>query len=211
MNNVELLEDFREDAEKCLRCGLCQIVCPIFAEIRSEQSVARGKVQLIKELINDNVALTPRLKEIMSLCLNCGACNTNCPSDVKTDKLVLAARELITQTDGLPFMMGSLLHGFLPSASMQALAAKMAYFYQQFGIRKLVHDTELLRLISQDVNEKESLMPRFAPRTFRSILDKLPLKKGGKFRVVYFLSCMTNMVNPELGKSVIKVLEHNDC
>ena len=208
---TQSISDFHDESFKCIRCGLCQMVCPIYAELGAEPAVARGKVRLVKELIDGNITVSARLKEIMDLCLNCKACVTNCPPAVHTDKLVLAARAHIAEKDGLPFPVKAALHNFLPSNNMQGFAAQMAYFYQASGLQKLVRGSGILGAISADMAQQEGLMPNFAPQTFRSILSQRPQKKGGKIRVAYFLSCMTNMVNPALGKAVIDVLEHHGC
>ncbi|WP_371380960.1 (Fe-S)-binding protein [Sporomusa aerivorans] len=205
------IRDFQEESFKCIRCGLCQMVCPIYAELGAEPAVARGKVRLVKELIDGQVTVSSRLKEIMDLCLNCKACVANCPPMVQTDKLVLAARAHIAEQAGLPFPVKAALHNFLPSNGMQSFAAQMAYFYQSSGLQKLVRASGVLGTVSADMAKQEGLMPQFAPRTFRNILSQLPRKKGGKIRVAYFLSCMTNMVNPDLGKAVIDVLERHGC
>lgn len=208
---METLDQLRDETEKCIRCGLCQRVCPVYAVIGSEPFVARGKVRLIKEMINGNLELSSRFKEIMDLCLDCGACVANCPASVHTNHLVLNARAKVTSEKGLPLVMSGALHGFLPKNNVQALAVKMVYFYQHSGLQNILRSSGILRTFSKDLSKVEGLMPPFAPRTFRSILSDLPMKKGGKIRVAYFLSCMTNMVNPELGKAVIKTLEYHDC
>lgn len=205
------INEFREETFKCIRCGLCQTVCPIYAETGVEPSVARGKVRLIRELIDGNVTVTPRFKEIMGLCLNCGACVANCPPIVHTDKLVLAAREHIAAKDGLPLPVRGALQNFLPSNTMQGMAAKMGYLYRVTGLQKFLRSTGAIKAVSATMAQQESLMPEFAAQSFRSVLSGLPRKKDGKIRVAYFLSCMTNMVNPDLGRAVIDVLERHDC
>lgn len=211
MTVAQTIKEFREETFKCIRCGLCQVVCPIYAELGAEPSVARGKVRLVRELVEGNVDVSPRFKEIMGLCLNCKACVANCPPMVHTDKLVLAARAHIAETEGLPFPVRAALRDFLPSSGMQGFVAKMSYLYQASGMQNVVRGSGILKAISTDMAHQESLMPKFAPQSFRSILSGLPQKKGGKIRVAYFLSCMTNMVNPSLGKAVIDVLERHGC
>jgi glycolate oxidase iron-sulfur subunit len=205
------LKQLRDEAQRCLRCGLCQIVCPIYNVLGSEQTVARGKVRLARELADGNLKVTPRMKKIMSLCLNCKACFANCPSQVHTDKLVLAARAQITDENGLPFLLGAALKQFLPSNSLQGAATKSAYLYQHLGLQQALRSTGLLKAVAPELAQKEGIMPEFAPRTFRAELENMKLKKGGKVRVAYFLSCMTNMVYPELGKAVVAVLERHGC
>lgn len=208
---MKLNAKLSEETDKCIRCGLCQKFCPIYAELGSEPFVARGKVRLIKEILDGNLEISDRFKEIMDLCLDCGACAANCPATVKTNQLVLAAREKVTSEKGLPLIMNGALHGFLPNNNAQALATKMAYFYQHSGLQNVLRKSGLLKTLSKGLSQKEGVMPPFAPKTFRSMLSDLPLKKGGKIRVAYYLSCMTNMVSPDLGKAAIKVLEYHDC
>jgi glycolate oxidase iron-sulfur subunit len=208
---MKKLKDMREDAYKCLRCGLCQVVCPLYNVLGSEPAVARAKVRLARELADGNLKVTPRMKKIMSLCLNCKACVANCPSQVQTDKLVLAARAEVKEKDGLPFMLSAALKQFLPSNNLQGAAAKCSYLYQQLGLQKAMRASGLIKAVSPDLANMEAVMPQFAPRTFRAELESMNLKRGGKLKVAYYLSCMTNMVNTGLGKAVIDVLERHGC
>ena len=48
----------REVAESCRSCGTCRSVCPIFAEVVREDSVARGKVALIRAVLDGELDLT---------------------------------------------------------------------------------------------------------------------------------------------------------
>lgn len=208
---MKTLKEMREESEKCLRCGLCQVVCPIYNVLGSEPAVARAKVRLARELAGGNLKVTPRMKKIMSLCLNCKACVANCPSQVHTDKLVLAARAQIKDEDGLPFLLGAALKQFLPSNNLQGVAAKASYLYQNLGLQQAMRGCGLIKAVSADLANMEAVMPKFAPRTFRAELENMKLKRGGKIKVAYFLSCMTNMVNTDLGKAVVDVLERHGC
>ena len=174
---TQSINDFQEESFKCIRCGLCQMVCPIYAELGSEPAVARGKVRLVKELIDGNLTVSPRFKEIMDLCLNCKACVANCPPLVHTDKLVLAARAHIADTLGLPLPTKAALRGFLPSSAMQGFVAKMGYFYQASGMQGLLRQSGVIKAISTDMAKQESLMPVFASQSFRSQLSGMPQKK----------------------------------
>lgn len=208
---AQKLEDFRQEPYKCIRCGLCQIVCPIYAAMGTEPSVARGKVRLVQELLEGNITTSPRLAEIMSLCLDCGACLNNCPALVETGKLVKATRARIVRERGLPMPLKMALRTFLPSNAWQETIAKLSYLYQHLGMQNVLRHSGILRLLPGDVADKDALMPAFAPVTFRRLLPRIPRPAGGRIKVAYFISCLTNMVQPQVGESVIKVLARHDC
>jgi len=207
---TKTMDSHREDAFKCIRCGLCQTVCPVYAEIYSEPAVARGKVRLIRELIDGNLEVTPRLKEIMDLCLDCKACVANCPAMVPTSELIFAARAYITSKEGLPLPMKGVLQG-LSNNSLQEFGRMLMHFYQSSGVQKVIRGSGVVKAISEDLAHKESMMPIVASPGFRSIAPTLVGRKKGGMKVAYFVSCMTHLTGTELGKKVITVLEQHGC
>jgi glycolate oxidase iron-sulfur subunit len=76
------LETLQEIADKCVRCGLCQSVCPVFAELEKETAVARGKVSLIRKVFSGDAEYSEKLSTHLLQCLGCGACSENCPNGV---------------------------------------------------------------------------------------------------------------------------------
>ncbi len=92
----------RDIADKCRSCGNCRAVCPIFAEIGREDSVARGKVALIRAVLDGELGLTEIFDERIQLCLNCKACIDACPNDVRVDDLILSARSGLVEADDHP-------------------------------------------------------------------------------------------------------------
>jgi glycolate oxidase iron-sulfur subunit len=130
---------------------------------------------------------------------------------IKTDKVVLAVRAHATEKDGLPLPMNLVLRKLLPNPSLQALAVKMGHLYQSTGVQKLLRKSGAIKAVSEEMAAKEGFVPEFSGKTFREMLAGIPRKKKGKYKVAYFLSCVTNMINPDLGKAVIRVLEKHDC
>ena len=204
------MDSHREDAFKCMRCGLCQTVCPIYAQLYTESSVARGKVRLIRELIDGKVDVTPRLKEIMDLCLDCKACVANCPAMVPANELIFAARAHITSQEGLPLPMKGVLQG-LSNNSLQEFGRMLMHFYQSSGAQKILRSSGVVKAISDDLAHKESMIPTMASTGFRSIASSQASRKKGGMKVAYFVSCMTHLTGTELGKKVVTVLEQHGC
>ena len=92
----------KAEIAKCMQCGNCQAVCPIYKEEMAEWSVARGKINLARGLLEGRLSYTDRMEEIFNLCLTCQACVENCPCGVRPDKIILATRALLAREKGLP-------------------------------------------------------------------------------------------------------------
>jgi len=81
------------EIQKCMRCGFCRAVCPVFEEMKMESGVARGKVQIIKAVLEGELEATDRAVERMFQCTTCRNCFQDCPAGVEVDVLITRARE----------------------------------------------------------------------------------------------------------------------
>ncbi len=90
---MEFMEPQVEEVIRCMKCGSCRETCPVFLITQDESQVARGKIRLIKAVIDGQLELTDRFQEKIYNCLNCNACVITCPSGVEVDDLITAARE----------------------------------------------------------------------------------------------------------------------
>jgi len=83
--------------QKCVRCGTCRSVCPVFEELGWESCNTRGRIMVINRLMDGYKADGDVLKSLNS-CTTCGICAENCPAEVKPYLLVESARrELISR------------------------------------------------------------------------------------------------------------------
>ena len=127
------IRSLKEIAEKCVRCGLCQSVCPVFAELQKETAVARGKVSLIRKVLSEDAGYSERLSTHLLQCLGCGACTESCPNGVQADELILAARALMVESKGLSFPKWLILRKILNSVSLLPMLLKTGSLLQ--GLR----------------------------------------------------------------------------
>ncbi len=81
-----------EELDKCVKCGICQSICPTFQVDGHEGKTARGKIILLRGLLEENLLPTTTLADIFDDCLTCYACQTVCPAGVKTERLWTSAR-----------------------------------------------------------------------------------------------------------------------
>ncbi len=87
---------------RCMRCGMCQAVCPIYIETRRETMVARGKLALLEALAMVMLDDAKGVKERLDTCLLCGSCQAACPSGVRVLDIFLEARAILGAYLGLP-------------------------------------------------------------------------------------------------------------
>lgn len=82
-----------EELDKCVNCGLCQAVCPTFLLKGHEGLTARGKILLLKGLLNKEINPSKSIADLFDDCLTCYACQTVCPAGVKTQRLWTSSRQ----------------------------------------------------------------------------------------------------------------------
>ncbi len=81
---VRMLNELDEEMVQCVRCGMCQAACPLYAETGRETDVARGKLVLVENLSKEILKDPEAVKDRLDKCLLCGSCAAACPSGVIT-------------------------------------------------------------------------------------------------------------------------------
>src|ERR1700675_4970465 len=82
----------------CVHCGFCTATCPTYVLLGDELDSPRGRIYLIKEMLEHGRAATADVVKHIDRCLSCLACMTTCPSGVNYMHLVDHARAHIEQT-----------------------------------------------------------------------------------------------------------------
>lgn len=211
MKSAKKLDEWYEMSLKCMRCGLCRSVCPVFDVLGTESSVSRGKVQLIRALLERRLEPTGTLKQMVSLCLNCGACTADCPSGVRAHEMILSARAELLEKLGQPMMERMILRGIAGDSGRMALGAKATALYQKTGLRWLAHKTRLLSVLPGGLDKREEFVPDLPLRTARSSLKEIDGPANASMRVAYFLGCTSNLLEPSVALAIVQVLAHHGC
>src|SRR6478736_2885954 len=87
----------------CVHCGLCTATCPTFLLLGDELDSPRGRIYLIKDMLETGRPATEDVVRHIDRCLSCLACMTTCPSGVNYMHLVDHARSYIEQTYRRPW------------------------------------------------------------------------------------------------------------
>ena len=91
--DYDFTQRFREQIQRCSRCGFCQAVCPVYGATLRPAMNARGKMLLLKEILEGTLELTDELVETLYQCTTCAACSHQCPSGVEVPEIIKAVRQ----------------------------------------------------------------------------------------------------------------------
>ncbi len=207
---THLLEAARE-FQKCMRCGKCRSVCPVFKEIGNELYVARGKNKLAEKIVSGDIAITKRAKDAVNQCLNCKTCSANCPAGVSPEHVVLRLRWYITTQDGLGFFKALLFRQMIWRKWPISLGATLIGLCQRlfFGIGPKNPVRHLFPLFGFSKRRNFPTIPlRSAQSRYPEII---PARSGTrKMRVGYFTGCAGNLIYTNVVKSVVDILTAYD-
>jgi glycolate dehydrogenase iron-sulfur subunit len=93
---------------KCVHCGFCTATCPTYVLLGDELDSPRGRIYLIKNMLERGEAATPETVKHIDRCLSCLSCMTTCPSGVHYMHLIDDARTHVEKTYRRPFLERSL-------------------------------------------------------------------------------------------------------
>src|SRR6478672_12460048 len=109
----------------CVHCGFCTATCPTYVLLNDELDSPRGRIYLIKEMLEHDQPATPEVVKHIDRCLSCLACMTTCPSGVHYMHLVDHGRRRIEETYDRPLadrLIRALLAAVLPRPALFRMA-----------------------------------------------------------------------------------------
>jgi len=205
------LPPVKEQLMKCVRCGKCRVVCPVFAEVGIETAAPRGHVFMVQMLRDGQVEPANEVYDRLSQCLLCETCSINCPSGIDVHELNAAARSYIYEHN--PSVGKELLFETLwTKPVMLRSSAKVMSAVQRLGLQSIARKTGLTRILPGDLKDAEQMMDNIPARPARSRLKEVnPARGEKKYTVGYFLGCGTDLFNPSVAEAVVEVLTRNGC
>jgi glycolate oxidase iron-sulfur subunit len=84
LNDAQLLQQ----ADRCVKCGLCLAVCPTYRLLRQEADSPRGRISLIQALLQGELGPEQGLETHLRRCLHCLNCQKACPSGVEYNRII---------------------------------------------------------------------------------------------------------------------------
>ncbi|WP_419660033.1 LdhB: lactate dehydrogenase, subunit beta [Desulfosarcina variabilis str. Montpellier] len=206
---ARLMRELEDQLIVCMRCGMCQSVCPVFDQTGREADVARGKLALLSGLMEQMFDDPEGVYERLSRCLLCGSCSANCPSGVKVQEIFLKARAILSGYMGLPPAKRLILRGMLARPALFDRLTEWGARFQTIFTRPVndIIGTSCARVMS----------PLLEGRHFRT-LAKVPFHRqvpgmdrpAGKsgLKVALFTGCLIDKMFPNIAHSTLRVLDH---
>ena len=206
-----------EDVAACVHCGMCLEACPTYKELRVEADSPRGRLYLIRGLIEQKLAPTASVREHLDRCLDCRACETACPSTVKYGEILEKTRTILEPTRPTTAM-GRLARSValgvvLPSRCAQMLLFKVLWTLQTLGLLRLGAWLARRRLLPRALAVAAAAAPRVPLRSFRARQTKsvFPAKGTRRKRVALFTGCVADHLFADVNEATVRVLTENGC
>jgi glycolate dehydrogenase iron-sulfur subunit len=195
----------------CMKCGMCQAVCPLFAETGREADVARGKLALLDGLMQQMFDDPEGVNQRLNKCLLCGSCAANCPSGVNVLELFIKARAILTGFQGLSPAKKILFKGMLVHPELFDKLGEWGARFQKVFTKPAndVIGTSCARFMSPLIGDRH--FRPLAATPFHKRIPSLDTPAGASGRkVAFYVGCLADKIFPSLAQATVDVLTHHE-
>lgn len=192
----------------CMRCGLCQSVCPVYGTTMREGDVTRGKIALLENLAHNMIADAEGVDEKLNRCLLCGSCEANCPSGVKVLDIFLRARSVVAGYMGLSPIKKLIFQGVLVRPRLFNGLLRVSGKFQGLFVKEANETvgTSCAPMLAAVIGSRH--FPAPAKQPFHAQVSALDTPAGASgLRVAFFPGCVSDKIFPGVAEAAVKVLK----
>jgi glycolate oxidase iron-sulfur subunit len=209
MNPTDISEHYDEIA-RCNHCGFCQVACPIFRTTGHEAGVARGRLALLRAIIEGRLEWSPEIEGPLFDCLLCGACTASCFPAIPTAELIVKARAEYLERVGRKSIHRLLFDHLLPYPRRLHLAARAVALGKNTGLTDLAGALGLLKIFGRDFVHANDIVARFPARAFRDQVGAgVHQGQGQSLCIGYFVGCGVDIISQAAAQATLKLLKKN--
>lgn len=193
-----------EILRKCVHCGFCTATCPTYVTLGDELDSPRGRIYLIKNMLEGDQPATEKVVKHIDRCLSCLSCMTTCPASVDYMHLVDLTRVRIEKTFDRPLvdkLFRDVLAFVLPYPARFRIALMGAWFAKPFARFLPIQVAAMLELAPKSI-AGPSAVDR--PQT-------LLAEKPRKMRVALLTGCAQQVLNPVINEATTRLLTRHGC
>lgn len=188
----------------CVHCGFCTATCPTYQVLGDELDSPRGRIYLIKDMLENQRTPDKNVVKHVDRCLSCLACMTTCPSGVNYMHLVDHAREYIEENYRRPLF----------DRVMRATLAQILPYDRRF--RFAMKSAQLVKPLAPIMPSKIRNMVEFAPKKIPvpSLNDKpqvFPPEGEKRKRVALMTGCAQKALDTDINDATIRLLRRHGC
>ncbi len=199
------LNEIIQAANRCVACGLCLPHCPTYRKTKSEADSPRGRIALMKAVLENKLPISERFIQHIDLCLTCRACENACPSKVEYGSVVDGVRSFIKQNRPNP-RSGAKRYRALSSVVNNPFKlrsiGRVIRLYQQSGLQYLLRKSNLLQHFGLEGLEAE--LPELP--AIHNWNEIYPVQGAVRGEVGLFLGCVARLTDVEVLNASIFVL-----
>ena len=204
------------DALRCIQCGACANVCPVYQTVGGHV-FGSTYISAIGVILTAFYEGLDKAKELTRACIGCRSCSAVCPSNIDLEEIILHLRTQVTKEYGMGMIKNvafkavmknrGLFHSMIRAASK--LQRPVTHKNQVEGERPIIRHLPM-HFMDRDFTEWRDL-PSVAEKSFRDQFKSITQNvKNPKYKVGFFVGCGADFVYPEVGTSLIKVLNALD-
>ncbi|MEO1090234.1 MAG: glycolate oxidase subunit GlcF [Pseudomonadota bacterium] len=193
------LREANQILRTCVHCGFCTATCPTFVLLGDELDSPRGRIYLIKDMLENEKPATEQVVRHLDRCLSCLACMTTCPSGVHYQHLIDHARAYIEQTYDRPWhdkALRWLLAQLIPRPSLFRLALVSARLGRPF---KGLFGGRMRAMLELAPSHLPKPSPADRPQTF-------PAEGPRRARVAVLTGCAQRVLNTDINEATVRLL-----
>ncbi|MGR3814941.1 MAG: glycolate oxidase subunit GlcF [Cognatishimia activa] len=200
--------DFQRSNEilrACVHCGFCTATCPTYQVLGDELDSPRGRIYLIKDMLENERVPDEKTVKHIDRCLSCLACMTTCPSGVHYMHLVDHARAYIDENYKRPFTDRALrwaLAQILPYPMRFRLALLAAKVGRPFA--PLIPDARIKAMLQMAPKQIPPVSRNDDPQSFAPEAPR-------KMRVALMTGCAQKALDTDINDATIRVLTRLGC
>ena len=183
----------------CVHCGFCATTCPTYVLLGDELDSPRGRIYLIKDMLEGGKPASPQVIKHLDRCLSCLACMTTCPSGVNYMHLVDHARRHIEETYRRPWSeraLRSVLAAVLPRPRLM-----------RWAMPCLPPARAVRNWLPQRLRDMIDLTPRDAPAFAAPRRAEVVAAQGRRrVRVALVTGCVQQNLAPQINDATVRLL-----
>jgi glycolate oxidase iron-sulfur subunit len=198
------MDDVNDALTRCLQCGYCAEICPTYQLTGDENENSRGRVKLIKEMLEKGGRPDEKTVRHIDRCMSCLACMSTCPSFVNYMRLVDHAREYIDDNYQRPLLdrlQRWTLAKVLPYPDRFRLAINGARLAKPLAFALPVKMRDMMEFIPSKLPPSS---PNDRPQVFPAIGERIR-------RVALMTGCAQKALNTDINDATIRILRRHGC